>query len=108
MGMMRDQIDLQLARIAAEARQVLRESGDDTVVSQLVVTRTRELLRSADLDDHLHICDTAQHLLLTLGLDDDEVALYDALAANDSAVEAMGKDELKSSPPNLSLKSARA
>jgi len=30
-----------------------------------------------------------------LGLNDDEVVFYDALAANDSAVEAMGKDELK-------------
>jgi type I restriction enzyme, R subunit len=30
-----------------------------------------------------------------LGLNDDEVAFYDALAANGSAVEAMGKDELK-------------
>jgi type I restriction enzyme R subunit len=30
-----------------------------------------------------------------LGLNDDEVAFYDALAANDSAVEAMGKNELK-------------
>jgi type I restriction enzyme R subunit len=30
-----------------------------------------------------------------LGLNDDEVAFFDALAANDSAVEAMGKDELK-------------
>ena len=30
-----------------------------------------------------------------LGLNDDEVAFYDALAANNSAVEAMGKDELK-------------
>lgn len=30
-----------------------------------------------------------------LGLNDDEVAFYDALAANDSAVEAMGRDELK-------------
>ena len=30
-----------------------------------------------------------------LGLNDDEVAFYDALAAKDSAVEAMGKDELK-------------
>ncbi len=30
-----------------------------------------------------------------LGLNDNEVAFYDALAANDSAVEAMGKDELK-------------
>jgi type I restriction enzyme R subunit len=30
-----------------------------------------------------------------LGLNDDEIAFYDALAANNSAVEAMGKDELK-------------
>ena len=30
-----------------------------------------------------------------LGLNDDKVAFYDALAANNSAVEAMGKDELK-------------
>ena len=30
-----------------------------------------------------------------LGLNDDEIAFYDALAANDSAVEAVGKDELK-------------
>src|SRR5947199_9872549 len=32
---------------------------------------------------------------INLGLNDDEVAFYDALAANDSAIEAMGKDELK-------------
>ena len=32
---------------------------------------------------------------VVLGLNEDEVAFYDALAANDSAVEAMGKDELK-------------
>ncbi len=32
---------------------------------------------------------------IDLGLNDDEVAFYDALAANDSAVEAMGSDELK-------------
>ena len=32
---------------------------------------------------------------LDLGLNDDEVAFYDALAANNSAVEAMGSDELK-------------
>ena len=30
-----------------------------------------------------------------LGLNDDEVAFYDALAANDSAVKAMGNDKLK-------------
>ena len=30
-----------------------------------------------------------------LGLNDDEVAFYDALAANESAVEAMGDDKLK-------------
>src|SRR5690606_37369595 len=56
----------------AEARESLREHQDDAAVSQLVVARTRELLRVAELDDHLHICDTAQHLLLTLGLDDDD------------------------------------
>lgn len=37
----------------------------------------------------------AKLLGVDLGLNDDEVAFYDALAANDSAVEAMGKDELK-------------
>jgi type I restriction enzyme R subunit len=31
---------------------------------------------------------------IDLGLNDDEVAFYDALAANNSAVEAMGKGEL--------------
>ena len=30
-----------------------------------------------------------------LGLNDDEVAFYDALAANNSAVEVMGRDNLK-------------
>ena len=30
-----------------------------------------------------------------LGLNDDEIAFYDALAANESAVQAMGSDELK-------------
>ena len=72
MGMMRAEIDRQLSRIAAEARESLREHHDDAAVSQLVVARTRELLRVAELDDHLHICDTAQHLLLTLGVDDDD------------------------------------
>lgn len=32
---------------------------------------------------------------IDLGANDDEIAVYDALAANDSAVEAMGSDELK-------------
>ena len=32
---------------------------------------------------------------IDLGLNEDEVAFYDALAQNNSAVEAMGKDELK-------------
>jgi len=31
----------------------------------------------------------------SLGLNDDEIAFYDALAANDSAVQAMGDDKLK-------------
>gem|GEM_PF-6221354 len=43
-----------------------------------------------------------------LGLNEDEIAFHDALAANDSAIEAMGKDELKVIPPSLLPKSARA
>ncbi|MBA3883186.1 MAG: DUF3387 domain-containing protein [Chthoniobacterales bacterium] len=39
--------------------------------------------------------DAANKLGVELGLNDDEVAFYTALADNDSAVEAMGKDELK-------------
>jgi type I restriction enzyme R subunit len=37
----------------------------------------------------------ADQRAVDLGLNDDEVAFYDALAANNSAVEVMGKDELK-------------
>ncbi|MDQ2701896.1 MAG: hypothetical protein M3Y70_03590 [Pseudomonadota bacterium] len=72
MGLLRDQIDLKLTRIAAEARQSLRANRDDSAISQMVISRTRDLLRTAPLEHHLHICDTAQHLLLTLGLDDDD------------------------------------
>src|SRR5207237_9768491 len=32
---------------------------------------------------------------VNLGLNDDEVAFYDALAANNSAIKVMGKDSLK-------------
>jgi type I restriction enzyme R subunit len=38
---------------------------------------------------------TATQRGIDLGLNDDEIAFYDALAANKSAVEAMGNDELK-------------
>ena len=72
MGLLLDQIDLKLTRIAAEARQGLRANHNSSAVSQLVISRTRDLLRTAPLEHHLHICDTAQHLLLTLGLDDDD------------------------------------
>ena len=72
MGLLLDQIDLKLTRIAAEARQGLRANHNSSAVSQLVISRTRDLLRAAPLEHHLHICDTAQHLLLTLGLDDDD------------------------------------
>ena len=39
--------------------------------------------------------DTATKRGVDLGLTDDEVAFYDALAANESAVQAMGDDRLK-------------
>ena len=43
-----------------------------------------------------------------LGLNDDEVAFYDALAANNSAVEAMGNDKLKVIAAELVTQVARA
>jgi Type I site-specific restriction-modification system, R (restriction) subunit and related helicases len=36
-----------------------------------------------------------------LGLNDDEVAFYDALAQNNSAIQVMGKDNLKVIATNL-------
>ena len=39
--------------------------------------------------------DAATKRGIDLGLNDDEIAFYDALAANESAVKAMGNDELK-------------
>jgi type I restriction enzyme, R subunit len=37
----------------------------------------------------------ADHRGVDLGLNEDEIAFYDALAANNSALEVMGKDNLK-------------
>ena len=42
-----------------------------------------------------------------LGLTDDEIAFYDALAANESAVQAMGDDKLKPAYGQLWLTAAR-
>ncbi len=39
--------------------------------------------------------DAATKRGIDLGLNDDEIAFYDALAANESAVQAMGNDKLK-------------
>ena len=39
--------------------------------------------------------DAATKRGIELGLNDDEIAFYDALAANESAIQAMGDDKLK-------------
>lgn len=72
MTLQREQIDAVLDDIATSAMQRVRADPDDSAVSQQVVERTRQLLREVSIEHHLHICDTAQHLLLTLGLDDDD------------------------------------
>jgi hypothetical protein len=48
-----------------------------------------------DSSDAAKDLDAATKRGANLGLSDDEVAFYDALAANESAVEAMGDDKLK-------------
>jgi len=63
----RAQVDVLLERIAEEARQCLRANPDDPAVFQRVVDRTRELLRVTALEHHVHIGDTAQHLIDELG-----------------------------------------
>lgn len=63
----RAQVDILLERIAEEARQCLRANPDDPAVFQRVVDRTRELLRVTALEHHVHIGDTAQHLIEELG-----------------------------------------
>jgi hypothetical protein len=69
MTLQRDQIDVLLDNLERTARSRYRDNPDDPTLSRDIVDQTRALLRTVELDHHLHICDYAQHLLLTIGQD---------------------------------------
>lgn len=70
MTLPREQIDVLLERMDAEARRRHRENPGDAALAQDLVAEARALLRTVALEHHLHICDHVQHLLLTLDGDD--------------------------------------
>ena len=75
MSLQREQIDLLLDEIEATARRRHRANPDDPHLARDIVAQTRALLRDVDLQHHVHICDHAQHLLLTMvGWHDDTPA----------------------------------
>jgi hypothetical protein len=66
MTLQRAQIDVLLHDLEATARRRHRADPRDPTLSRDIVDQARALLRVAALDEHLHICDRAQHLLLSL------------------------------------------
>lgn len=70
MTLQRAQIDVLLEDLEATAWRRHRADPADPTLSRDIVDQARALLRVAAIDEHLHICDCAQHLLLRLGGDD--------------------------------------
>jgi hypothetical protein len=67
MTLQRAQIDVLLENLESMAWGRYRADPADPTLSRDIVQQARALLRVAALDEHLHICDSAQHLLLQLG-----------------------------------------
>lgn len=74
MTLQRTQIEVLLEDLEATALRRHRADPGDPTLSRDVVEQARALLRVATVDQHLHICDHAQHLLLRLGGDTEEEA----------------------------------
>ena len=74
-------------RLGSAPFQTVKKNGDE-------VPAQAELELTDDAETRYRVA-PADYYLPDLGLTDDEVAFYDALAANESAVKAMGDDKLK-------------
>lgn len=74
MTLQRAQIEVLLEDLEATALRRHRADPGDPTLSRDVVEQARALLRIATVDQHLYICDHAQHLLLRLGGDTGEDA----------------------------------
>lgn len=72
MTLQRAQIEVLLEDLEATALRRHRADPGDPTLSRDVVEQARALLRVATVDQHLHICDHAQQLLLRLGDDGEE------------------------------------
>ncbi len=77
---------MQSRLFSEKLRQTLNAYHNRAIATQEVI---EELIRLAKE------MDAATKRGVALGLSEDEVAFYDALAANESAVQAMGDDKLK-------------
>lgn len=79
MTLQRAQIDVLLEDLEATAWRRHRADPDDPTLSRDIVDQARALLRVAAIDEHLHICDCAQHLLLRIGGGEQEAAASTAM-----------------------------
>ena len=70
MTLLREQIDVLLESMDANARRRHRENPGDPALAQDLVAQAKALLRTVELEHHLHICDHVQHLLLTMDVDE--------------------------------------
>jgi hypothetical protein len=87
MTLQRAQIDVLLGDLEATAWRRHRADPADPTLSRDIVHQARALLRVAALDEHLHICDCAQHLLLRIGGDAEHEAAQPAAASPAGAIQ---------------------
>jgi type I restriction enzyme R subunit len=88
-----DEIKLRSKRNLVQSREF-----SETLNAKLNKYHNRAIATQEIIDELIQLAkqmSAATQRGVDLGLNDDEVAFYDALAANNIAVEAMGKDELK-------------
>jgi len=84
--LLKDKIKTRSARISEMLKATLNAYHNRAIATQEVIEELIRLAREMS---------AATQRGIDLGLNEDEIAFYDALAANESAVKAMGNDELK-------------
>jgi hypothetical protein len=89
MTLQRAQIDVLLEDLEATAWRRHRADPADPTLPRDIVAQARALLRDAALDQHLYICDYAQHLLLRLNGDADGEADAESSPPGDGFLRAV-------------------
>ena len=91
--LLKDEIKLRSVRNLVQSRQF-----SEMLKSTLNAYHNRAIATHEVIEELINLAkemDAATKRGADLGLNEDEIAFYDALAANESAVQAMGNDELK-------------